>query len=442
MSSIRWIFVVLLLFSTLLSACSPQAPMSETPRLKHAVTEFFEELDVENMFIAIEKLTKEPRLTGTESEKQAASFLTEQLEGYGYTVDVQTFEFEKYRAPTSLRLTIDRFNETLSPAAFQFSVSGHVTGEIVEAGLGLESDYNDIDADGKIAIVAAERTSFHELVRNAGHAGAAAIIIYFPQGYPINRWSLGKHDDAFIPALALSYEEGKALLDHMKTDGPVNGEVTIEGSHIDKAESQNLIALKQPDFKTNNSKEIITIGAHYDSVKQAPGANDNASGTAVVLELARALRDVPTHKEIRFLFFGAEEVGLLGSEYYVSTLSKKDRKRSVAMFNLDMVGSADAGKLAIQTVDGTANAVTKAASKAYEELHGHSVSIGSGGRSDHTPFQKAGIDAALFIYYPPEEWYHSPEDTVDKISKEKLLNVAKIVGKSALELTLPHNTDD
>ncbi|MCG7335923.1 M20/M25/M40 family metallo-hydrolase [Sporosarcina sp. ACRSM] len=441
MSSFRWIFMALLLFSTLLSACSPQEPMSETPRLEHSVTAFFEELDAENMFTSIEELTKEPRLTGTESEKQAASFLADQLESYGYTVNVQSFEFEKYRAPTSLRLMVDGFNGTLSPAAFQFSVSGQVTGEIVEAGFGLESDYNDIDVAGKIAIVAAERTSFHELVRNAGHAGAAAIIIYFPKGYPINRWSLGKHDNAFIPALALSYNEGRAVLDHMKTDVPIKGTVTIEGSRIDKAESQNLIALKQPDFKTAKSKEIITIGAHYDSVQQAPGASDNASGTAVVLELARALRDVPTHKEIRFLFFGAEEVGLLGSEYYVSTLSKKDSKHSVAMFNLDMVGSSDAGKLAIQTVDGTANTVTKAASKAYEELHGHSVSIDTGARSDHTPFQKAGIDAALFIYYPLEEWYHSPDDTIDKISKEKLLNVAKIVGKSALELTASHNTD-
>lgn len=439
MNTIRWIFVILLSFFTLLSACSPQAPMSETHHLEHAVTAFFEELDAENMFTSIEELTKEPRLTGTDSEKQAASFLTEQLESYGYTVDLQAFEFEKYRAPTSLRITVNGFNGTLSPAAFQFSVSGHVRGEFVEAGFGLASDYDNIDVDGKIAIVAAERTSFHELVRNAEHAGAAAIIIYFPQGYPINRWSLGKHDDAFIPAVALSNDEGKALLDHMNTNGPVKGTVTIEGSRIDMAESQNLIALKQPDFKIDNSKEIITIGAHYDSVKQAPGASDNASGTAVVLELARALRDIPTNKEVRFLFFGAEEVGLLGSEYYVSTLSKKDMKRSVAMFNLDMVGSADAGKLAIQTVDGTANTVTKAASKVYEELHGHSVSINAGARSDHTPFQNAGIDAALFIYYPLEEWYHSPDDTIDKISKEKLLNVAKIVGKSTLELNMPHN---
>ena len=169
--------------------------------------------------------------------------------------------------------------------------------------------------------------------------------------------------------------------------------------------------------------------------RSSPGASDNASGTAVVLELARALKDVTTTKEIRFLFFGAEEIGLVGSEYYVSTLAKKEIKRSIAMFNLDMVGSSDAGELAIQTADGMENVVTKIASKAHEQLNGNSIKVILGARSDHTPFHKAGIDAALFIYYPPEDWYHSTDDTIDNISKERLLNVAKIVGKSTLELT-------
>lgn len=435
-----WTIAVLLSFITFLSACSPQVSMSEMHHLEHSVTEFLEELDAENMLTSIEELAREPRISGTESEKQAASYLTGQLENFGYNVYVQPFKFDKYIPPISLRLAVDGFDRTLSPAALQFSVSGHVTGEIVDAGFGLASDYDSIDAKGKIILVAAIRTPFDELVLNASRAGATAIIIHFPKGYPIDRWSLGKHNNKFIPALTLSQEDGTALMEHMNTYGTSKGTVTIKGARIEKENSQNLIALKQPDFEMDKSKEIIIVGAHYDSVKQAPGASDNASGTAVVLEVARALKEVPTNKEIRFLFFGAEEVGLLGSEYYVRSLSKKEINRSIAMFNLDMVGSLDAGKLAIQTVDGSTNAATEAASKAYEELNGDSVSIDIGSRSDHAPFHEAGIDSALFVYSPVEEWYHSPDDTIDKISKEKLLNVAKVVGKSTLELNIPRNS--
>ena len=114
-------------------------------------------------------------------------------------------------------------------------------------------------------------------------------------------------------------------------------------------------------------------------------------------------------KNLRILFFGAEEEGLYGSEKYVSAMTEDEIKRSVAMFNLDMVGSADAGELSIQTVDGMDNTATVLASKAYEELNGDTIWTDFGDRSDHSPFHEAGIDAALLIYYPLEDWYHLPE---------------------------------
>jgi aminopeptidase YwaD len=429
----------ILLFSILMTACSSKTPIIEALEFDQVEADFLEVIDVDKIFTSLEELSKKPRVSGTESEEQAAAFLTDQLESFGYKVDVQPFNFERYVMPESFGMTVDGFEGSLYPATFQFSVAGNVTGEIVDAGYGLESDYSSMDVNGKIALVVADKTFFNELLLNASNAGAAAIVIYFPSGYPIENWTLGAHDDAFIPALALSFEDGTKLLNMMDGNKPVNATVTIEGSRIEMAESQNLIATKQPDSNVDVSDEIVMIGAHYDSVEKAPGASDNASGTAVVLELARALNEISTNKEIRFLFFGAEELGLIGSEHYVSTLSKEEIKRSVAMFNLDMVGSSDAGELSIQTVDGMDNVVTILASKAHKELTDDSVWTDFGSRSDHTPFHDAGIDAALFIYYPLEDWYHSPDDTIDKISKKRLLDVAKIVGKSALELTVPNN---
>lgn len=101
------------------------------------------------------------------------------------------------------------------------------------------------------------------------------------------------------------------------------------------------------------------VTSHYDSVPEAPGANDNASGTSTVLELARIMKNIPTDKEIRFITFGAEEIGLVGSRYYVSKLSGEEIKRSKANFNLDMVATSweNASQLYINTPDGSANLI-------------------------------------------------------------------------------------
>ncbi len=433
----RLLFSFLLLFSVIMTACSPKTQVVNGPGFVEIESNLVKQLDVEKIYATVEELTKEPRVAGTESEQQAASFLTEQLEDYGYDVERQVFDFERYIMPETTGLTVDGFDGIFSPAAFQYSVSGNVTGTLIDAGYGLTSDYKNIDATGKIALVAVKNTSFFELVLSASDAGAKAIILYFPDELEINNWTLGRERyEDFIPALALTYSEGKKLLDFVTTASPVNATVTIEGSQIEKVKSQNLIVTKQPKSKKEKSDDIVIIGAHYDSVDKAPGASDNASGTAVVLEIARMFKDVTINKELRILFFGAEEEGLYGSEKYVSAMTKDEIKRSVAMFNLDMVGSADAGELSVQTVDGMDNASTILANKAYEELNGDSILTDFGDRSDHVPFHEAGIDAALFSYFPLEDWYHSANDTIDKLSKDRLLHVAKIVAKSALELTV------
>ena len=122
-------------------------------------------------------------------------------------------------------------------------------------------DYNDLDVDGKIVLVAADHTYFDVLLRNADEAGAAAILISFPLGYPINRWSLGANDNAFIPALALSHEDGKKLREHMTNNHTVNATMIIEGARIEVAQSQNLIVRKMPNPEIEASDDIVSIGA-------------------------------------------------------------------------------------------------------------------------------------------------------------------------------------
>jgi alkaline phosphatase isozyme conversion protein len=100
--------------------------------------------------------------------------------------------------------------------------------------------------------------------------------------------------------------------------------------------STNVMAVK----KGISPKEII-VGAHYDSVRKGEGADDNASGVAVLLELAMRIKDVETPYTVRFIAFGAEEYGMEGSYYYAVHLSPEELKNIIGMINLDSVIAGD-----------------------------------------------------------------------------------------------------
>jgi len=100
--------------------------------------------------------------------------------------------------------------------------------------------------------------------------------------------------------------------------------------------SQNVIALKKGD----SSQEIV-IGAHYDSGKQGDGVDDNASGVAVILEVAKRIANMQTPYSIRFIAFGSEENDLDGSYYYTARMEEKHVENTSAMVNLDSLAAGD-----------------------------------------------------------------------------------------------------
>lgn len=417
---------ILLVLSILISACNPPVQEVISTSTTNIESAILNNLDADKIYSNVKELSKKPRVAGTASEKNAANFITEELETYGYSVESQAFHFDHYIFPQLVQLTIEGFDQTFTPAPFQYSVSGNVTGELINVNNGLPSDYEKVDVEGKIAVASISDIKFEEIVLNAAKAGAVGVIINFNDGLLNTGWSLGKHHDNFIPTVALSSGDGKSLVTLMQESESVTATVTIEGADIQIRESQNIIVTKPSN---SSDDEIIIVGAHYDSVESSPGASDNASGTAVLLEVARAFENLSTDKELRFLFFGAEELGLIGSKKYVDEMTQKEINRTSAMLNMDMVGSVDAGPLTMLTVDGFSNTVTETAKTIKE------IPLELTNRSDHAPFHDAGIDAALFSYFPSEEWYHSPKDTIDQISKERLVEMASLVTKSVLKLS-------
>ncbi|AOT70048.1 M20/M25/M40 family metallo-hydrolase [Geosporobacter ferrireducens] len=168
--------------------------------------------------------------------------------------------------------------------------------------------------------------------------------------------------------------------------------------------SDNIIAVKPG----KSSKQVI-VGAHYDSVSRGTGADDNASGVAVMLGAAEMLKGIDTTYTIKFVAFGAEEVGLRGSSYYVSQMTEDEIANTVAMINLDSVVAGDKmyayGDLGPKGwVRDQVLALAASLGLNVETNPGHNPEypVGTTGPfSDHVPFQAAGIP---WTYFEATNW--------------------------------------
>ena len=377
-----------------------------------------------------------PRVAGTEAEKQAADFIRKRLESYGYTVETQEFSIPDKMAGDLHTSDLKEVLITIPSGSGSTPEEG-ITSELYDAGLGRAADFTE-EAKGKIALISRGEISFAEKVTNAVNAGAAGVLIYnnADQPAPMNPSIGGPYD---IPVGSITKASGEALLQDVEAQ---NKTVTLTVKSFKNIKSQNIIATKHPKPNKGGETDIVHISAHFDSVPFAPGASDNASGTAVALELARVLKSYPADKELRFVFVGAEEIGLLGSQYYVSQLSGNEIERSIANFNMDMVGTAweNATAIYMNTLDGQANIATETAIATAGRIGTPSeLVLYQRGASDHVSFHDAGIPAVNFIRREPatanlEPYYHTPLDSIEHISAERMKEAGDLIGASVYSL--------
>ncbi len=190
-----------------------------------------------------------------------------------------------------------------------------------------------------------------------------------------------------------------------------------------------------PGHDPKRREDTIVIGAHRDHFGNQgglvfPGADDNASGTAVLLEVARALSKLTPKRSILFVSFSGEEQGLLGSRFYVRQPAHP-LKTTRAMINIDHAGVGN-GRLTVGLTDlskETAMKAGKAAGRAEKlDLFGYFP----GG--DHVPFKEAGIPTATVVSGGPHPDFHQPTDTADKVKPEILESTARFVLALAWQL--------
>lgn len=407
--------ILVLAFMLMMSSAVYAAPVHK---------DIFTEVSSENIYRHIVELTRNDtdnsRVTGFPGELAAANYIAKQFEACGLGVEWSEFPvlaFLSHGADVIVN------GESLEATTFTFTPStpeGGLNADIVYCGLGLPEDFTDKDVNGKIALIKRGDITFFEKTQNAAAAGAAGVIIFNrDDADEMINGTLGEPTD--IPAVALSGIDGRSLAAAIE-DGDVQEVTMIADTEMEESSSQNVIGTLKA-ARGNKAAKTIVIGAHYDGV-DVPAANDNASGTATMMEIARVLSSQKLAYNIKFMAFGAEEIGLVGSEQYVTSLTDEELNNIVAMINMDMVGIGDT--VGVMTLEEEADSFVADLAEVYLNKFGFEYERSTSSSSDHANFEAAGIPS-VFLNYGPDPYYHTDDDTLNKIEWDKLYNMATLV---------------
>jgi Zn-dependent M28 family amino/carboxypeptidase len=298
------------------------------------------------------------RAAGTLGYDRSADYVADQLRLAGYTVRFEefTFPFFEERSPPVL-VSKPEEPDALTPPrealrTLMSSGSGDVTAPVQAVDLALSEeplqtstsgcereDFADFKP-GHIALVRRGTCPFQTKADLAQAAGAAGLII-MNQGTGDQTGTFGGRlaTQAAIPVLGVTTEVGRKLAEVAQDSSRSRVRLKVDAETGTRS-TRNVLA-----DRGDTSGRLIVVGAHLDSVPEGPGMNDNASGTAAVLETALRLAKEPaTTTPVRFAFWGAEERGLIGSRHHLDALSDEERRRIRFYINLDMVGSPNPGR--------------------------------------------------------------------------------------------------
>ncbi len=340
------------------------------------------------------------RFAGLPGHENSADYVADQLRAAGYDVSFQRFVYDAFFEVTPARLT----QEAPTPTTYvngndfrimSYSGSGDVAAPVSKPsgnrnGCG-GSDFAGFPA-GHIALVQRGACTFRIKTDNATAAGAGAILIYNNIDGVING-TLGATGLSAIPSLGLT----KALGEQLATVSGLTMRVTTN-TDARPLETRNVFA----ETNGGDPGNVVMVGGHLDSVTAGPGINDNASGSAAVLETAIQMAKVNPRNKVRFAWWSAEESGLIGSDHYVDNLSQAERDRIALYLNFDMVGSPNFARFVYDGNNSTGQgSVGPDGSDVIEQVfYGY---FGSqelpaeptpfNGRSDYGPFILAGIPA-------------------------------------------------
>src|SRR5947209_1076408 len=390
------------------------------------------------------------RAVGTPGYDASVDYVVGKLRDKGF--DVQTMQFDAHvfhSDPGSVTVA----DKKVDARALEYSLGtppGGVTGPLVatpaDGTPGCNpADYDSLPVNVNGAVVMVDRGTcpFSQKAGAAAQKGAVAMVVADNVVEEHIAGTLGETNAVKIPVVGVTKADGALL---RTTTGPATVQVAADTKTIT---ARNVIA----QTKTGSTRDVVMAGAHLDSVPEGPGINDNGSGVAAVLETALQLGPSPgIHNAVRFGFWGAEELGLIGSRKYVESLDVNALKDIALYMNFDMLASPNPGYF---TYDGDqslpadkrgspvvpeGSAGIERSMAAYLNSAGKTPQDTSfDGRSDYDGFTAAGIPAGgLFSgaenKKSPDEaklWggpadqpfdpnYHKSTDTLEHIDRAEL----------------------
>lgn len=382
----------------------------------------------------------------------SVDYVVEVMTAAGWEVEVTDFQYDD--ADVTLE-QLTPVSAVYDSGAFVGTGEGTVTGAVIPVDLALTGDrlstsgctaddFAGLDFSGPsdIALIQRGECSFGVKAANAQAAGAEAVVI-FNQGNAPDREGLivgtllPDGAAVTIPVVGASFDQGVALSQPGST-------AVVEVDFVVRT-SQNVIA----ELPGRNDDNVVMAGAHLDSVPAGPGVNDNGSGSAVLLEIGEQLANHRPENTLRFAWWGAEELGLIGSTEWVAQQSAEELEEIALYLNFDMVGSPNYIFMVYDADESTFEAPVPvpdgsiAIEDTFEQFYTwrdipYDDSEFSG-RSDYQAFIEAGIPSSgLFTgaeqIKTPEQaaiWggtagiafdpcYHQACDTIDNVSDEAL----------------------
>ena len=365
------------------------------------------------------------RATGTPGHEASVNYVVSKMQAAGFNVTKQPFEadifFEQSEAVFAQvapnAITYPRYDgEQGVWYTADFSGDGDVTaaGVVVDftepttqasaSDSGCEaSDYDGLDVTGKIVLLQRGTCDFGLKAEIAGDEGAAGAVIF-------NEGTIGAADrndvliptlagyDVTIPVVGTDYATGRSLVD-LANAGGVTLRLKVDGFVNQDVQTNNVIA----ETPGGRADRTVVVGGHLDSVYEGPGINDDGTGVSTMLETAEQMHalGINPRNKVRFIFFSGEEQGLLGSDYYVSQLSKKQIQDISVMLDYDMLGSPNYARF---IYDGNGDeqgfagpngsGVIEQVFKDFWDSQGLAYeTIPFDGRSDYDAFTVAGIPA-------------------------------------------------
>ncbi|WP_407685708.1 M28 family metallopeptidase [Mycobacterium sp. HUMS_1102779] len=389
------------------------------------------------------------RAVGTPGYEASVDYVVQTLRNSGF--DVQTPEFSA-RVFHAEKPVVTVGGTTVEAHALEFSLgtpADGVSGPLVvvpatgDAPGCKAADYDRVPARGAVVLVDRGTCPFAQKEDAAAQGGAVAMIVADNVDEQQMGGTLGASTDVKIPVVSVTKSTGLQLRSH---PGPTTIKLVASSQNF---KARNVIA----QTKTGSPTDVVMAGAHLDSVAAGPGINDNGSGVAAVLETAVQLGNSPqVHNAVRFGFWGAEELGLIGSRNYVESLDVKGLKAIALYLNFDMLASPNPGYFTYdgdqslpldsrgQPVVPEGSAGIERTLAAYLDDAGKTAQdTAFDGRSDYDGFTLAGIPAGglfsgaenkkseeqakLWGGTPDQPFdpnYHEKTDTLDHIDRTAL----------------------